>query len=846
VSNRISAAVVRWAITVGLAAAAPALAQSITWRIPEYGVGASVAGTPRQSLAFDATGNLYAFAETVDANGTGLRLQHYQSPAGDVLWQRDFPSLLGTIAWGFSTAALTSVGEDAVVTTTDYDTHLFARIARVRGSDGAILWQSERHGSEELVLHAAAFDTTGDILAAGSVGPYNGPILGRVAKFRGSDGENVWNADVDPTLCGMTPPTAFHLVDIATDSHADVLVVGMSVSDALIAFCAFKLDGNSGAMLWWHGEPRNGGVGLPHLAVDGNGNVVIGTANGGSPSVLVKLNGASGELVWGKDALPSNTLFALDTSGNVIVSADATRAYAATDGHALWPQDSPLAGTPVVSAGVIVLASSEPANSRIRFAGLDVQNGSPLWNSIFDVGTQDYWNSLALAADQNGHFAALQADTLCCVDRQLLTIAGETASGALDWHASDPLAGISQALLEEPNPYLRRMSALTADGGVITAGTAYPGFETGVYVGSDAHVLVSKRAVHDGHLIWSRTVDAGLNSCRPAQLVLDSNGDALVAATCSGVPQVIKIRGSDGIVLWTGASMSNCNFATVESVAVDAANDAYATGGCDAAQLTVKYEGATGAEKWKKLTAAEPSEYSAVLAVPAAGEGVILGTTFRLGEPNVSAYRIVVSKLHADGSSAWTHSIDPPQNSSYDLRALAVYPGGDIAVSGVADFVSAHLVRIDGSNGLEKWAIDDTDVSGIGITLDSGGNILIAGHGGVAKYAAASGTRQWLFPHPANDLTLDLAGNVLATGACAPEYLKLCVVDINSLTGSQLWQAADADYPQNSDFGIGVLAPADGGILVTAQFAVPGASPWTLVRLAGPLTDGLLANGFEP
>jgi len=832
----------------------PLWAQSITWRIPEYGSGAAVAGTPPKALAFDAGGNVYTLAYTADAFGDGLRLLHYQSSAGGVLWQRDFASLLGSIAWGFPTAALASAGDDAALIMTDYDTHLFARVARVRGSDGAILWQHEEHGVDELVLHAAASDTAGNIVAAGTSGPYNGPLLGQVAKFRGSDGERLWSVAVDPSVCGVAAPISFHFADVATDSHDDVLVVGVSLSDPAVAFCAFKLDGSSGAALWWYGQPRGGaGVGMPHIVVDSQGNAVVGNPYGGAPSALVKLNGATGGALWSKQSLPSNTLFALDSSGNVIVSADVTRAYAAADGHVLWPQDSPLAGSPVVSGGTIVLASSDSANSRLRFAGLDVQDGSPLWSSDFDVGTTDYWNALAVAADQNGHFAALQADTLCCAHQQLLTVAGESASGEINWHASDPLTAASQALLVEPDPYLNRTSALTADGAMITVGEAYPGFQIGTYPGYDARVLVSKRSVHDGHRIWTRTVEAGLNYCRPSQLVLDANGDAVVAATCSGVPQTIKVHGSDGSIAWTGASMEGCDYASAQSVATDASNDVYSTGTCAsggnfAGQFTVKYDGSTGAKKWEQVTAATSSSYSQFLAAPSADGVVIGGLLNRSGNPDAQASSLVIRKLHAaDGTPAWSHYLDPPVGGFYELRSLATYTNGDVAVAGVGSSDGARIARLKALDGTEKWAIADAEVAPISLSIDNVGNVVVAGNS-VAKYAAASGARQWLFPQAFNDLTFDATGNILATGTCveAMVHTKLCVVAINASNGTQLWQAVDPMNPTSLDFGTGVLSATDGSILVSAQFALPGASPWTLVRFAGPSTDGLFANGFEP
>jgi len=42
------------------------------------------------------------------------------------------------------------------------------------------------------------------------------------------------------------------------------------------------------------------------------------------------------------------------------------------------------------------------------------------------------------------------------------------------------------------------------------------------------------------------------------------------------------------------------------------------------------------------------------------------------------------------------------------------------------------------------------------------------------------------------------------------------------------------------------LPGADGAMVISGNYAVPGASPWSLVRVIGPSTDDLFPNGFEP
>jgi hypothetical protein len=303
---------------------------------------------------------------------------------------------------------------------------------------------------------------------------------------------------------------------------------------------------------------------------------------------------------------------------------------------------------------------------------------------------------------------------------------------------------------------------------------------------------------------------------------------------------------------------------------VDSGNNVYATGWCEPPnsylQLTVRFDGATGAPSWQKLTAAAASSYSQFLVrADSAGGVIVAGTENLTGDPNSAAVSLIVNKLHAvDGSPVWSQHFDPPENGFESLAALALYSNGDVAVAAIESLATSNTLaaRLRAVDGAIKWATHDTapEMAGVtprAMTLDAQENVLLAGGAGAWKYSGATGTRSWILHGlPAsvtgeslNDVIAAPDGTVAVTGACnvaGRSVPNLCVVDIASATGLPVWTAVDLPAEPGYSVGIGLVAGADGAMVVSGNYAVPNASPWSLVRVIGPSTDDLFPNGFEP
>ncbi|QBB70027.1 hypothetical protein ELE36_06440 [Pseudolysobacter antarcticus] len=865
-----------------------AVAQTIAWRVPTYGASPSVAGLGQQSLVFDASDNPYLFVYTSDSNGGGIRLTHYRAVDGSAAWQKDISviapssSSLGSI---YPTAALTTTADDAVVATTNYGAgHLYAEVARYRGTDGSELWRAGEYPQKDLAYAAIATDSTANIIAAGASGIVNITVIsGHVAKFNNNDGSLAWSVDIGAGSCVPGAVANLQFSTAAIDKNGDALVAGFATQNQNtgLVFCVAKLSGVDGALLWAYGYTPSGSHpsanDLPSMAIDLQGNPIIGNAYtlpNTSPYfnfALVKLSGATGVPLWSEDPVVmggSNVASAsiiADASGNIVLSSGGgTRKYSSGDGHHLWPQDSAIGGAPAIdSLGNILLvqnASHDSTGPKMNFLALNGADGSQLWSNSFALGGFNYWDALAVAVDRSGHFAAAQTQSsLCCIGKQSLILKAQGTTGAIDWHTNDRVLGPSTATLLEPGPYISRTSALTPDDGIVSTGFSYNPDSVSDY---SRQILVVKRSARDGHLMWSSTASLGSDGCRPSALVVDGNGDVIVVGNCFSEPRTIKLRGTDGKQLWVGSAQSSCAYAVASSVAIDAANDVYATGWCQQPNglLTVKYASATGTPLWTQITDSSYSSHSQnLVAVDATGGVLIGGVIDPSGNGSALASSLSVKKLHAgDGSLVWSRRIDRPANGYDELGVMAVYPNGDLVISGSENGTTSNTLsaRLNSSDGSVKWMTHDpAAVSPVAMMLDPAGDVLLAGGRSLWKYGGSDGSIGWAltsapsadgFSDSFNDVTLDHSGNVVATGQCRVGGIRpFCVASVNDATGLQNWRLIGVD-PGKYTVGIGVLVAKDGGILVSTNYAVPDTSPMSLLRITGPFADGIFAAGFEP
>jgi hypothetical protein len=861
--------------------AGSAAAQSIGWRAPTYGSQAAIAGLSSQSLAFDASGGVFTFELIADSALHGARLKHFDS-AGNLMWSVDRPTEIYPPYGIWDLTALTTVGDDAVVSTLGYDSDYRGIVARFRGSDGALLWQQTDPLANGTAYAAIGTDADGDVLAVGtSVNwPSEGPH-GHVAKF-GPDGTPLWQTDIPASDCNAAPSTLV-FSGVATDSNGDVLAGGAPLGDKTINACAVKLAGDTGALLHAgsYSAPENLQSQQSLVRSDRNGNLLVLTQYFAStptswPVSLVRFDAASVTPTWAIDTLMLDNQyvgapdFAADADGNAIVSEVATQSFGAADGKPRWVTEAAVGGTIVTAPdGSLLVGSDHASDSQVTtgrhftYTALDPADGSVRWSYDQPIDTFEYWDGRPLlATDANGHFAALQSQSELCCTRQTLLDYGNMSGGAPNWTYSDPDAGPGAGMLDTSGySGQTRSSVATGDGAVISSGS------TVLWYANDydysGQLLTTKRAQSDGHLIWSQQTAIATGFCMRGGIALDGNQqDVIVAGTCDTTTAVVKYRGSDGGVLWQASPLDTCASFRIDAVAVDAANDVYVGGVCQFANgtdlLTLKLAGASGNVLWLQHSPGtdrggnmHPDPVPMRLAL-------VPGHVFVAADEAIdSSYltmRVRVAALRdSDGHSDWNVALSPPGDTvaSHVIDTLTALPSGDVVAS-----IGGSALRLDGATGNVDWSINAVPANDVATTLDNAGDIVLIGVGDIWKLSAADGRMLWhrsalQTPYPVaglNDIALTPAGNLLVTGtASVPQgqhfLAALYVAQLDAASGQVQWSTTDTSGIES--YGAGVLPAADGAVIATANGYVETGAPWWTVRVVTPQAERIFSNSFE-
>ncbi len=209
-------------------------------------------------------------------------------------------------------------------------------VAKLRGGDGAVLWQQALNGSANAIDRgwAIAVDGAGDAAAVGYVDTAGDSLDIAVVKLRGSDGAILWQQAFDGGASSMDEGLA-----VAIDSAGDIVAAGSSVpfgGGAIFStdFTVIKIAGADGSEQWRttiNGVSLGGVNDIAHaVAVDGNDDVFAAGSTQGPETyddfTVVKLTGASGGEVWRrtiKGATPYDyyekaTALAVDASGHAV------------------------------------------------------------------------------------------------------------------------------------------------------------------------------------------------------------------------------------------------------------------------------------------------------------------------------------------------------------------------------------------------------------------------------------------------------------------------------------------------------------------------------------------------
>ena len=821
--------------------AAPAFAQTVTWRIPNFAESPGGAGLLRQSIALDFSENAYLLQAYYDVLIPSVRIEKFSRAAGVVAWTADFPATQSQYfnLPGSSPAAIATMGDDVLLTSTSLAAFEQGSLRRLHGTDGAVLWQTSESADADLYYSAVAADKTGDAIVSGARSIGGAALVAHAAKFAGADGSLLWSFDDATDSCGTQ--ATIHADNVTVDAHGDVVLLEQASQTQTPAyvFCVVKLDGADGHKLWTKQFIASDGIDIApippaNLVLDADGNPAVSAAYISLAqltryAVVARFSSVDGSQSWKHDWLnsPDESAghLAVNAAGDVVHSLTTTQVYASADGTPKWAQPSPSAGAVTVgSGGTIVVADNENPTStyaQIVFSGLDAATGAAQWTFALNLPTWGYWmNDNVVFADGSGAFFAAQEGSA-----QTTVLRAEASNGTVDWTTRDYVLANGYVYLNAAFAAGDLTTARTPDGNIVAVGAASRTPNIGRWV-------VAKRSTLDGHAIWTALGDPAHADCLPESVAVDAKGDVAAGMLCSNFPIVAKIGGVDGTVLWTSAPLAACPAAFAQSVSSDAAGDVYATYACVSngieSEFTVKYRGSDGAVLW--MHSSTDSEaygpYNSIVRADHANGVIVADATFS---------DTVVRKLRADtGAVVWTQELSDMVRPS----DLAIFANNDAFVVGG----NADVARLSTTNGQIRWSTPDNYLDIVRAGIDAAGNAYTVGEY-VQKFDGNTGARRWKVQLSAeiNDIVQADNGSLLVSGFGYGSGNGVYVASLESANGATRWSLIDPESDQ-SQSGVGVVEALDGGVVVAESTT----AAWKLARISGKFADDVFAAGFEP
>jgi uncharacterized delta-60 repeat protein len=347
-----------------------------------------------------------------------------------------------------------------------------------------------------------------------------------------------------------------------------------------------------------------------------------------------------------------------------------------------------------------------------------------------------------------------------------------------------------------------------------------------------------------------------------SKVVTDAAGNVIVAGYTddhfNSTPDMLLIKYSGaGVPVWTNRYNGPGNSDdSVTDIAVDTSGNVIVTGrslgqvtGVDFA--TIKYSGA-GVPVWTNRYngPGNGNDYVSAIAVDASGNVFVTGGSPPIGTGNNDYAAVAYS---AAGVPLWTNRYNGPGNGNDFAIAIAVDAGGNVFATGYSastntfppDYAFA-TIKYSGS-GIPLWtnrynAPGNGDDLAVGIAVDSGGNVIVAGSspdGNSTDYATIkysnTGAPLWTnrFKGSADStdlvraMAVDASGNAFVTGLSRASGTNANLATVAySGAGLPLWTNRFNGPDNNDNVAAAIAVDASGNVFVTGSLT----DEWGFVR----------------